>query len=100
MPKVGTLHGLGVSKLPRGSRPRFSPIPHSIEAASVLRTFRYSWLMPLAAATPLSAQDAPKPKPLSPLPKTKNQISIPFEKYTLPNGLTIILSQDKSAPTL
>src|SRR3954469_6284246 len=52
------------------------------------------------AASPLAAQDAPKPKPLTPLPKTASKISIPYEKYTLPNGLTVILSQDKSAPTV
>src|SRR5213075_2115767 len=54
----------------------------------------------LAAAGTLSAQDAPKPTPLTPVPKAKNQINIPYEKYTLPNGLTVILSQDKSAPTV
>jgi len=54
----------------------------------------------LALAPALRAQDAPKPKPLSPLPKAKNLIRIPYEKYTLPNGLTVILSQDKSAPTV
>jgi zinc protease len=51
-------------------------------------------------ASPLAAQDAPKPKPLTPLPKEASKISIPYEKYTLPNGLTVILSQDKSAPTV
>src|SRR5213075_54051 len=54
----------------------------------------------LAAAGTMGAQDAPKPTPLTPVPKAKNQINIPYEKYTLPNGLTVILSQDKSAPTV
>lgn len=54
----------------------------------------------LALAPALGAQDAPKPQSLSPLPKAKNLIRIPYEKYTLPNGLTVILSQDKSAPTV
>jgi len=55
----------------------------------------------LIGAAPLAgAQDAPKPKPLTPLPKSTTKINIPFEKYTLPNGLTVILSQDKSAPTV
>jgi zinc protease len=66
----------------------------------VTRFTRYFTLLALGAATALGAQDAPKPKPLTPLPKSKNQISIPFEKYTLPNGLTVILSEDKSAPTV
>ena len=44
-------------------------------------------------------QDAPKPKP-TPVSKRAHAISIPFEKYTLPNGLTVILSQDKSVPSV
>jgi zinc protease len=60
---------------------------------------RYFTLALLAAAT-AGAQDTPKPTPLTTVPKAKNQINIPYEKYTLPNGLTVILSQDKSAPTV
>jgi zinc protease len=30
--------------------------------------------------------------------KSEPPISVPFEKYTLPNGLTVILSEDKSDP--
>lgn len=54
----------------------------------------------VAIAPALAAQDAPRPKPLTTVPKPKNPISIPYEKYTLPNGLTVILSRDKSAPTV
>jgi zinc protease len=61
---------------------------------------RYLAALVLGAAGILGAQDTPKPTPLTPVPKTKNQINIPYEKYTLPNGLTVILSQDKSAPTV
>ena len=64
------------------------------------RLSRYLTLFALAAAPVTAAQDAPKPSTLTPVPKAKNQINIPFEKYTLPNGLTVILSQDKSAPTV
>lgn len=64
------------------------------------RTIRYFTLLALAALPALGAQDSPKAKKLTPVAKTKNQITIPFEKYTLPNGMTVILSQDKSAPTL
>jgi predicted Zn-dependent peptidase len=28
----------------------------------------------------------------------ENSLSIPFEKYTLPNGLTVVLNVDKSDP--
>ena len=64
------------------------------------RSTRFSALFALVMAPALAAQDAPKPKPLTTLPKAKSQINIPYEKYTLPNGLTVILSPDKSAPTL
>ena len=30
--------------------------------------------------------------------KKEASLSIPFEKYTLPNGLTVILNEDKSDP--
>jgi len=30
--------------------------------------------------------------------KKENELSIPYEKYTLPNGLTVVLNQDKSDP--
>src|SRR5665648_1166922 len=30
--------------------------------------------------------------------KSEPSISVPFEKYTLPNGLTVILHEDKSDP--
>ena len=30
--------------------------------------------------------------------KSEPPISVPFEKYTLPNGLTVILHEDKSDP--
>jgi zinc protease len=61
---------------------------------------RYFTLLLLVAVSAASAQDTPKPTPLTAVPKAKNQINIPYEKYTLPNGLTVILSQDKSAPTV
>ena len=61
---------------------------------------RFLAALVLGAAGTLGAQDAPRPTPLTPVPKAKNQINIPYEKYTLPNGLTVILSQDKSAPTV
>ena len=64
------------------------------------RLTRNMTALALAIVPALGAQDAPKPSALTPVPKTKNQINIPFEKYVLPNGLTVILSQDKSAPTV
>src|SRR3954466_12919759 len=64
------------------------------------RLNRYMIALALAAVSALGAQDTPKPSTLTPVPKAANRISIPFEKYTLPNGLTVILSEDKSAPTV
>ena len=31
---------------------------------------------------------------------SKSAIDIPFEKYTLPNGLTVVLSEDHATPTV
>jgi zinc protease len=64
----------------------------------VIRLTRFLTALALAIVPPLLAQDAPKPKPVTVVPKTGNQINIPYEKYTLPNGLTVILSQDRSTP--
>ena len=33
-------------------------------------------------------------------PRARSAISIPFEKYTLPNGLTVVLSEDHTTPTV
>jgi zinc protease len=39
------------------------------------------------------------PSAQAPAGKATGAINIPFEQYTLPNGLTVILSQDRSTPT-
>src|SRR5689334_14213401 len=49
-----------------------------------------SMLTPIAALT--SQQTAP--------PSSAGSISIPFEKYTLNNGLTVVLSEDHTTPTV
>lgn len=49
-------------------------------------------------AVALAAPIAPAQKPAS--PATHGQITIPFEKYQLANGLTVILSPDHSVPTV
>src|ERR1043166_4889924 len=46
----------------------------------------------LAPAATLIAQRAPAASATS--------ISIPFQKYTPPNGLTVVLSEDHSTPTV
>jgi zinc protease len=39
-------------------------------------------------------------RPPSAAPPGSDAIRIPFESYTLPNGLTVILSQDRTTPTV
>jgi zinc protease len=51
-----------------------------------------------ALAPRASAQSAPKPRPAAAANATA--IRIPFEKYTLPNGLNVVLSQDRTTPTV
>jgi zinc protease len=51
----------------------------------------------MAVAGPL-AQQTPPAQASGPKPSTT--INIPFEQYTLPNGLRVILSQDRTTPTV
>ena len=50
-----------------------------------------------AAAGSLSAGPPSPPSAAAPAPTA---IKLPFETYTLPNGLTVILSQDRTTPTV
>ena len=52
----------------------------------------------LALNCALAAQAPPRP----PIPAVAgaDALKLPFETYTLPNGLTVILSQDKTTPTV
>ncbi|HSQ31773.1 MAG TPA: hypothetical protein VLN49_18070, partial [Gemmatimonadaceae bacterium] len=50
----------------------------------------------VAGALTLPAAAAPQGTPATSSPS----IRIPFEKYTLPNGLTVILSEDHTTPTV
>jgi zinc protease len=57
--------------------------------------------MGLASLMTLSAGAAPRQAAPAAKPAAGSAaIKIPFEKYTLPNGLTVILSVDKSTPTV
>ncbi len=53
------------------------------------------WIALVALASLAAAQQPP-----STAPPASNTIRIPFEAYTLPNGLTVILSQDRTTPTV
>jgi zinc protease len=48
---------------------------------------------PMATPTPLPP--APQPAPLAELVKA---VDVPFEKFTLPNGLTVVVHTDRKAP--
>ena len=48
----------------------------------------------LLAASPAAQQKPPAQK------ATSTSINIPFEQFTLPNGLRVILSQDSTTPTV
>jgi zinc protease len=52
--------------------------------------FLVAWLVPAAT---IAAQNSVKPT-------SKSAINIPFEKYTLPNGLAVVLSEDHTTPTV
>jgi zinc protease len=50
----------------------------------------------LLATTPAARLAAQKPT----APASSSSIRIPFEKYTLPNGLTVVLSEEHATPTV
>ena len=56
---------------------------------------RFAAFAALGAIAPLTRAPAQKPAPAP-----KSSISIPFEKYTLANGLTVVLSEEHSTPTV
>jgi len=59
--------------------------------------------MALAAALPAAAQSGPPAAPSSrpaPLPQLVAQVNIPYEMFTLPNGLRVIVHTDRKAPVV
>jgi len=58
-----------------------------------MRLTRTALLLTLAVASPVVAQRQQSAKP-------NGAISIPFERYSLPNGLTVILSPNQATPTV
>jgi zinc protease len=56
---------------------------------------RLAVVVALALSSPLGAQS-----PSRPAGSGADTIKLPFETYTLPNGLTVILSPDKTTPTV
>jgi len=56
---------------------------------------KFVWIALVALACVAAAQ-----RPPSTAPPGSDTIKIPFESYTLPNGLTVILSTDHTTPTV
>ena len=56
---------------------------------------KFAWIALVALVCVAAAQ-----RPPSAAPPGSDAIKIPFESYTLPNGLTVILSQDRTTPTV
>src|SRR5262245_56751564 len=55
---------------------------------------------PLIAAAIAAALSCALAAQAPPRPSGADALKLPFETYTLPNGLTVILSQDKTTPTV
>lgn len=68
-------------------------VEHKID---IMKKVLYLLLTFFLFKTMTSAQ----PKPVQKVVKKGNQIVIPFEKYILPNGLTVIVSEDHSDPVV
>lgn len=56
---------------------------------------KFAWIALVALSCVAAAQ-----RPPSAAPPGSDTIRIPFESYTLPNGLTVILSTDRTTPTV
>jgi zinc protease len=48
----------------------------------------------------VATAQAPRPGPAAGAARAASSIDIPFERFTLPNGLTVVLSPDHSTPTV
>ena len=53
---------------------------------------------PLASAPAKASTPAPAPAQLAPLAELVKAVDIPYESFTLPNGLTTIVHTDRKAP--
>ena len=55
-----------------------------------------AWLLATVATTPLVA----KPMPVAPISELVARVDIPYEQFTLPNGLRVIVHTDRKAPVV
>lgn len=72
------------------SRTLFRPLLGRATVARLALGFTAGVALPLCTASPTLAQAA----------SASSAIKIPFQKYTLPNGLTVVLAEDHATPTV
>jgi len=63
----------------------------------MIKTIALSGVALFALATPAFAADAPTPKP-APVSALVDAVNIPYQQFTLPNGLRVVVSTDRKAP--
>jgi zinc protease len=71
--------------------------PHAREVSAVTAINR-TWARTLATVGAVALVAAPMPAQTP--GASQASISVPFDKYTLPNGLTVVLAEDHSTPTV
>src|SRR5690349_20969813 len=97
-------HGRALLHAPRAPRRRLRPLLAATLIAMVLGPTRP--LLAAGAAPAASPVPAPAPAPAAPSPgddalaSAATAFVIPFEKYTLANGLEVILHRDPSLPNV
>ncbi|MET0240546.1 MAG: pitrilysin family protein [Sphingobium sp.] len=74
----------------------FRPRPYAVIGLSAL-----AWtLVPCAAVAAPAAAKAPAPAPTASLADLVRQVDIPYEMFTLKNGLRVIVHTDRKAPVV
>ncbi len=76
-------------------RPVLSPNAHEVSAVTAI-TRSGARALAIVGAAAVAAAPAQTQQPGT----ARTSISVPFDKYTLPNGLTVVLAQDHSTPTV
>lgn len=66
----------------------------------MIKHLKHALIAPSIAVMAFSAaaQTAPQPKLIEKVTRKGSELVIPYEKYVLPNGLTVILAEDHSDP--
>jgi zinc protease len=72
------------------------PAPHPIPPRKIVTSRLRSAIVVAACLASLTAAGAQQPASSAGAPSVR----IPFEKYTLPNGLTVVLAEDHATPTV